>query len=159
MDPLTTALSTIPEATSKKKRKRSSSDSDKRGPNFTSGEVEKLKTEYERRKSILKAKFSSSITHTVKNNQWKQITAEVNKVGTHNRTYEQIKRKWENIQSEIKNKLADEYSASKRKKTGGGEATGHDPTPEDDRMIAIIGETAIFGIEGGIDSSQVPGKT
>jgi hypothetical protein len=50
----------------------------KRKPNWTDREKVALLEEYEKRKVILKAKFSSSITSGGKNRAWKEIANIVN---------------------------------------------------------------------------------
>ena len=54
----------------------------KRKPNWTDREKVVLLEEYEKRKVILKAKFSSSITSGVKNRAWQEIASIVNAVSS-----------------------------------------------------------------------------
>jgi len=114
---------------------------------FTPGEIEKLKSEVEARKSILFGSFSSTLTKARNNLAWKSVTSEINKVGSKNRQVEQVKRKWENLKSDVKGK-------PKMRKTGGGEAESKLPTSDENRMMGIIGTSSIRGISGGIDTSM-----
>jgi Myb/SANT-like DNA-binding domain len=126
-----------------------------RRPKFSSGELEKLKQEVEKRKKILFAAFSSTITHHIKSTAWSKVADEVNKVSSHNRTTDEVKKKWENLKSEIKGKLAEKYKKGELIRTGGGGPSVDLPTGDEERMLAIIGQDSVFGIQGGIDSSCV----
>ena len=129
-----------------------------RRPNFSPGEVEKLKEEYEKRKKVLTAPFSSTITNQVKNKEWERVAAGVNQVGAKKRTGKEVKRKWENIKSEMKSKLAEKFKKGHFTRTGGGSPTGELPTSSEARMLSLIGETSVFGIDGGFDSSDLNGR-
>lgn len=69
------------------------------------------------------------------------------------RSAAELKKKWSNLCSSKKKKLAS--FRRELKKTGGGPAPTQ-LTEEDDMFLSIIGETAIGGIEGGVDSSEMP---
>jgi hypothetical protein len=53
--------------------------------------------EYEKRKVILKAKFSSSITSGDKNRAWQEIVNIVNVGNSVKRDIKEIQKKWDNI--------------------------------------------------------------
>jgi len=57
---------------------------------------------------------------------------------------------------EFKSKMAS-YKSQTMKTTGGGPAEAKIPTCEDERMMDIVGETRIYGINGGLDSSEIQG--
>ena len=135
-----------------------SATSTSRRPNFTPGEMEKLKDEYEKRKKILTAPFSSTITNQVKVKEWNRVAEAVNQIGAKKRTGKEVKRKWENIKSSMKSKLADKFKKGHFTVTGGGSPTGELPTSSEARMLSLIGETSVFGIDGGFDSSDLNGR-
>jgi hypothetical protein len=102
---------------------------------------------------VLFGPFTPALTKGRKNAEWNKVAEAVNKVGTNNRDVNEVKRKWENLKSIVKNKLATDYKASTMRKTGGGSPECQLPSSEDDRMLSIIGISSVRGIVGGIDSS------
>ena len=69
----------------------------KRKPNWTDREKVVLLEEYENRKVILKAKFSSSITSADKNRAWQEITNIINDGNLVIKDVKEIQEKWDNI--------------------------------------------------------------
>jgi len=89
----------------------------KRKPNWTDREKMILMEEYEKRKDVLRAKFSSTITSSTKNTAWDEITEAMNSQNPSvKRNMKEIQKKWDNICSSAKT----EFSHKKRmqKKTG-----------------------------------------
>ena len=62
--------------------------------------------EYEKRKVILKAKFSSSISSGDKNRAWQEIAKIVNAGNSVKRDIEEIKKKWDNICATAKSEVS-----------------------------------------------------
>ena len=69
----------------------------KRKPNWTDREKVVFLEEYEKRKVILKAKFSSSITSGDKNRARQDIANIVNTGNSVKRDIKEIQKKWDNI--------------------------------------------------------------
>jgi hypothetical protein len=62
--------------------------------------------EYEKRKVILKAKFSSSITSWVTNRAWQEIANIVNAGNSVKRYIKEIHKKWDNICATAKTEVS-----------------------------------------------------
>jgi len=124
----------------------------KRKKNFSEFEDEVLLKEIEQRKAKLYGKFSSTISKQVKDREWLQITAAVNKVATVVRSPMELKVRWKNISCKNKKILGEKMNMKSITKTGGGEAA-EELTSAEKRVLGILGTTAISGIEGGFDSS------
>jgi hypothetical protein len=62
--------------------------------------------EYEKRKIILKTKFSSSITSGDKNRTWQEITNIVNTGNSVKRDIKKILKKWDNICATAKTEVS-----------------------------------------------------
>jgi hypothetical protein len=69
----------------------------KRKPNWTDRENVLLLEEYEKRKVILKTKFSSSITSGDKNRAWQEIANIVNTGNAVKRDIKETQKKWDSI--------------------------------------------------------------
>jgi hypothetical protein len=78
----------------------------KRKPNWTDREKVVLLEEYEKRKIILKAKFSSSITSGDKNRAWQEIVNIVNAGNSVKRDIKEIQKKWDNICATAKTEVS-----------------------------------------------------
>jgi len=80
----------------------------KRKPNWTVREIVVLLEEYEKRKVIFKAKFSSSITSGGKNRAWQEIANIVNAGNSVKRDIKEIhqQKKWDNICATAKTEVS-----------------------------------------------------
>lgn len=127
----------------------------KRSPNFTNAEIIILTEEAEKRKDIIFSKHNSTVTNQAKKREWDLICTKVNSVNSSfSRTADDLKKKWSVLCSDTKKK----NSKIKReeRKTGGGKLPPDCfVTPVEDNIQSIIGETAISGIDGGIDTLVV----
>ncbi|XP_055954378.1 nuclear apoptosis-inducing factor 1-like [Patella vulgata] len=101
----------------------------------------------EKNYGILKGKLSSSLTRSSKDGVWENICTKVNSVSSENRSIEDIKKKWSDYSSGLKKK----EGARRREMTGGGDAPP-DLTDMEQKVINIIGDVAIDGVIGGIDT-------
>ncbi|CAC5376995.1 unnamed protein product [Mytilus coruscus] len=126
----------------------------KKKPNWTESELNALTDGISANISLLKGKFSLSVTNEAKNKCWAGITERVNSVNPSaiKRQVADIKKKWQDIQSLAKKKEAARLKAVRR--TGGG------PPPEDTlkswkkNVIGTFTKTMVEGIEGGFDTSD-----
>ncbi|XP_062577781.1 myb/SANT-like DNA-binding domain-containing protein 4 [Saccostrea cucullata] len=117
-----------------------------RKKNWSAGEISLLVDLVSERKDVLRGRFSPALTSADKAGAWEAITTSVNAVGGSGRTTKEVKKKWQDIQSSTKKKVST--------KTGGG------PPPEDTkdwekRIIGIISDKVIYGIDGGTDTLEV----
>ena len=125
----------------------------KRPRNYTSEEVEVLSLGVEECKDILFAKQTNTTTNKRKARQWEMIAEKVNTVnGKGDRDGKQIRKKWSDIQSQVKAKLS-KASASKRK-TGGGPREDDSLTPLEEKVVYVTGKDAVFGIPVGTDTAD-----
>ena len=126
----------------------------KRRQNFSKSELEMLTVEVERHKEVLFSKLNNSVTKSAKDRLWQVIADRVNGVQDGVcRTAEEVRKKWSNVASDFKKREA--LQRREYKKTGGGPAAeGSYRTPIDEKLAGVVGETAIAGIEGGIDLSD-----
>ncbi|KAL2079803.1 hypothetical protein ACEWY4_025547 [Coilia grayii] len=128
-----------------------------RGKNHTSQphEVSALVTEVFDHRSILFSRFKTSVTNADKKTAWAEVTGRVNAVGQgYTRTVEEVRIKWRDFSSATKKKAA--ALRREREQTGGGSTSLAPLTPEEERVLAVLGPEAVEGIPGGIDT-RTPG--
>ncbi|XP_078341764.1 uncharacterized protein LOC111118756 isoform X5 [Crassostrea virginica] len=101
--------------------------------NFTAREVEILVEEVEKNKAVLFAPHKDVNTNNKKNQCWNEIRCLINSIGIQERTSAEIVKKWRDISSQAKKK-----EAQFRR----------------EQIVAIIGKTAVEGIEGGLDTDD-----
>ncbi|XP_071131749.1 myb/SANT-like DNA-binding domain-containing protein 4 [Mytilus edulis] len=124
--------------------------SKRRNPNFTDAELQTLLDEIEKDKTLLFSKLSNVATNGAKKRAWDTICSKVNATNTdHKRTVDEIRKKW-STNTSIAKKQASRIRRESRK-TGGGPPP-EELTPLQDKVVAIIGNTPIDGIDGGIDT-------
>ena len=84
----------------------------KRKPNWTDREKVELLEECEKRKAVLKAKFSSSITSADKNRAWQEIAGNSVK-----KDVKEIQKKWDNICGNAKTEVSLHLNLSNNSKS------------------------------------------
>ncbi|CAC5403277.1 unnamed protein product [Mytilus coruscus] len=130
----------------------------KRKPNWTEREKNILIEEYEKKRHILKAKFSSSLTSGDKTRAWEEIAHAINPGSSVRRSTKGIQKKWDNICATAKT----EVSAHRRsqKQTGRGPCS-NDISSISQKVCDILGEDSptISGIEGGVDIDEIDHKS
>ena len=124
----------------------------KRQPNFSADELEALTAGVEKRSKVLFGMLSGATTSATKQRAWEGITNEVNAVAGYGRTVGEIKRKWVCLKSETKGKMA--AVKRERQKTGGGTNEEQEVSLMGSRIMGIMGEVCVVGIDGGIDTSK-----
>ncbi|XP_061179010.1 uncharacterized protein LOC133187606 [Saccostrea echinata] len=126
----------------------------KRNPNFTTAEISMLTEEVEKRKDVIFSRQNSSVTNQAKKGEWDLICEKVNAVNTsHLRTADKLKKKWSVLCSETKKKIS--KLKQEQVRTGCGQLPADcSVTPVEDKIQSIIGETAISGVDGGIDTLE-----
>ncbi|XP_061186964.1 uncharacterized protein LOC133195107 [Saccostrea echinata] len=102
--------------------------------------------------AIIRGKFGPSLTIQTKQRAWFEITERVNSCFSCVRSVKDVKKKWQDIQSHTKKKAANRKS--EMKKTGGGS-----PPPElkpwEEKIVAVLSNDIISGVEGGYESLSV----
>lgn len=120
----------------------------KRSANWTKDEEQQLATSLVQHQGVLSASHSTTITNHLKTDIWKTITAEINNVGGHGRTIEEVKIKSKNLKMSAKTKaMSNKQSAGK---TGGGDSEEQLSSAED-TILAIVRSVDMIGVPGGID--------
>uniref|UniRef100_A0AAV2JZY1 Myb/SANT-like DNA-binding domain-containing protein n=1 Tax=Knipowitschia caucasica TaxID=637954 RepID=A0AAV2JZY1_KNICA len=116
----------------------------KRKKNFSSSELEVLLLEVTRRKKTLFSSLSAGCTNTNKKEAWEAVWRAVDAVSGEGRSIEEVRKKWFDLKSETKRHIAKHRRETQR--TGGGAANTMPMSDLDQRIGAIIGETALSGV-------------
>ncbi|XP_041354421.1 nuclear apoptosis-inducing factor 1-like isoform X2 [Gigantopelta aegis] len=122
----------------------------KRRPKFNSLELEALVDAVSIYQNTIYAKFCDFETNSKKHTAWVSVTASVNAVSTVRRSVDEIRRKWRDWSSVIKNKEQRRRRAQNNTEGGNRIIT---MAPVEEKVVTIIGKTAIEGINCGTDSS------
>uniref|UniRef100_A0A3Q4GAH2 Nuclear apoptosis inducing factor 1 n=1 Tax=Neolamprologus brichardi TaxID=32507 RepID=A0A3Q4GAH2_NEOBR len=124
----------------------------KRKMNFSEREVEIIVEEIEKQKHTLVNHFNAGVTHMAKNNAWMDILKKVNQVTTCPRELPEVKKKWSDMKTEVRRKVAQARAAI--------EGTSADCTPVpviltamQQRICNLLGEATIISLPAG-DSPQ-----
>ena len=120
--------------------------------------METLKKGYLQHRATIEAVLSKTVTKQSKDVVWEKITAEINSIaavtgGTWIRTPEEVKKKYKNLKSSAKEKIATERRSVNE--TGGGPPD----VPlgmEDEFENSFLGNASFEGISGGNDSALSP---
>ncbi|XP_034457515.1 nuclear apoptosis-inducing factor 1 [Hippoglossus hippoglossus] len=120
----------------------------KRKMNFSEREVEIIVEEIERHKHTLVNHFNAGVTHMAKNNAWLEILKKVNSVTTCPRELSEVKKKWSDMKTEVRRKVAQARAAI--------EGTSADCTPVpvilsamQQRICNLLGEATIISLSAG----------
>lgn len=126
----------------------------KRKSNFSGNEIALLIELTEPHIEVLSSKLTNSITNERKKDIWKNICNSINAQGVDNRTWEEIKDKWQAMQKQAKSIASQSKKESQR--TGGG-ASQHKLDPITEKMVSLYGACPTWaGISGGIETK--PGR-
>ena len=104
------------------------------------------------RKMLLLGKLTSGVTAESKKRGWEMVAAAVSTVGGTIRDSESVKKKWADYKSTAKKKGAERFR--ELKKTGGGVANNVQIDQLEEKVLAVIGDTLIEGVEGGTDTAE-----
>ncbi|XP_066466914.1 nuclear apoptosis-inducing factor 1 [Tiliqua scincoides] len=146
----------------------------KRKMNFSEREVEIIVEELERSKHLLINHFNAGVPLAAKAAAWHNILRRVNAVATCRRELPEVKKKWSDLKTEVRRKVAQVRAAME----GGGEGHdggggGHDAedptgataapvilTPMQQRICNLLGEATIISLPAGdctaADGSEIP---
>lgn len=142
--------------------------------NFSEREVEIIVEELERSKHLLINHFNAGVPLAAKAAAWHNILRRVNAVATCRRELPEVKKKWSDLKTEVRRKVAQVRAAME----GGGEGHdggggGHDAedptgataapvilTPMQQRICNLLGEATIISLPAGDcaapDGSEIP---
>lgn len=142
--------------------------------NFSEREVEIIVEELERGKHLLINHFNAGVPLAAKAAAWHDILRRVNAVATCHRELPEVKKKWSDLKTEVRRKVAQVRAAME----GGGEsqngngngAESEDPTgaatapviltPMQQRICNLLGEATIISLPSGDcsagDGTEIP---
>ncbi|XP_075885276.1 nuclear apoptosis-inducing factor 1 isoform X2 [Nelusetta ayraudi] len=126
--------------------------------NFSEREVEIIVEEIEKQKHTLVNHFNAGVTHMAKNNAWLEIVRRVNAVTTCPRELAEVKKKWSDMKTEVRRKVAQARSAIEGT-TSSSSSAGSDPAPVpviltamQQRICNLLGEATIISLPAAGDS-------
>ncbi|XP_029025865.1 nuclear apoptosis-inducing factor 1 [Betta splendens] len=126
----------------------------KRKMNFSEREVEIIVEEIEKQKHTLVNHFNAGVTHMAKNNAWAEILKKVNAVTTCPRELPEVKKKWSDMKTEVRRKVAQARAAI--------EGTSADCTPVpvvltamQQRICNLLGEATIISLPAGDSDAEI----
>ncbi|KAM9321974.1 nuclear apoptosis-inducing factor 1 [Pholidichthys leucotaenia] len=126
----------------------------KRKMNFSEREVEIIVEEIEKQKHTLVNHFNAGVTHMAKNHAWADILRKVNAVTTCPRELPEVKKKWSDMKTEVRRKVAQARAAI--------EGTSADCTPVpviltamQQRICNLLGEATIISLPAGDSDAEI----
>ncbi|KAM6975647.1 nuclear apoptosis-inducing factor 1 [Tautogolabrus adspersus] len=126
----------------------------KRKMNFSEREVEIIVEEIEKQKHTLVNHFNAGVTHMAKNNAWADILKKVNAVTTCPRELPEVKKKWSDMKTEVRRKVAQARAAI--------EGNSADCTPVhviltamQQRICNLLGEATIISLPAGDSDAEI----
>ncbi|XP_061180787.1 myb-related transcription factor, partner of profilin-like, partial [Saccostrea echinata] len=124
----------------------------RRKPNWTERELLALAEAVAPRSRLLKSKISPSITVDRKQKMWSEIAIQLNSITLVNRTIDEIKKKWVDMQSLTKKTESERRRSIKM--TGGGPALDVYYKAWENVVLQSLSEVAIEGISCGVDTAE-----
>ncbi|XP_020495736.1 nuclear apoptosis-inducing factor 1 [Labrus bergylta] len=126
----------------------------KRKMNFSEREVEIIVEEIEKQKHTLVNHFNAGVTHMAKNNAWADILKKVNAVTTCPRELPEVKKKWSDMKTEVRRKVAQARAAIE------GNSTDCTPvhvilTAMQQRICNLLGEATIISLPAGDSDAEI----
>uniref|UniRef100_A0A8C6TL48 Nuclear apoptosis inducing factor 1 n=1 Tax=Neogobius melanostomus TaxID=47308 RepID=A0A8C6TL48_9GOBI len=126
----------------------------KRKMNFSDREMEIIVEEIEKQKHTLVNHFNAGVTHMAKNHAWMDILKKVNAVTTCPREMAEVKKKWSDMKTEVRRKVAQARAAI--------EGTSADCTPVpviltamQQRICNLLGEATIISLPAGDSDAEI----
>ncbi|XP_066500716.1 nuclear apoptosis-inducing factor 1 [Hoplias malabaricus] len=116
----------------------------KRKMNFSEREVEIIVEEMEKQKHILVSHFNAGVTHIAKNNAWMEILKRVNAVTNCQRELSEVKKKWSDLKTEVRRKVAQARAAMEG--TGDCSTVPVILTAMQQRICNLLGEATIISL-------------
>ncbi|XP_053480829.1 nuclear apoptosis-inducing factor 1 isoform X1 [Ictalurus furcatus] len=119
----------------------------KRKMNFSEREVEIIVEEMEKQKHILVNHYNAGVTHIAKNNAWMDILKRVNAVTNCQRELAEVKKKWSDLKTEVRRKVAQARAAIED--TGDCTTVPVILTAMQQRICNLLGEATIISLPAG----------
>lgn len=125
----------------------------KRKTNFSEREVEIIVEEMEKQKHILVNHFNAGVTHIAKNSAWMEILKRVNAVSTCQRELAEVKKKWSDLKTEVRRKVAQARAAME----GTGDCTTVPVilTSMQQRICNLLGEATIISLPAAEAGAEI----
>lgn len=125
----------------------------KRKTNFSEREVEIIVEEMEKQKHILVNHFNAGVTHIAKNCAWMEILKRVNAVSTCLRELAEVKKKWSDLKTEVRRKVAQARAAME----GTGDCTTVPVilTSMQQRICNLLGEATIISLPAAEAGAEI----
>ncbi|XP_064651370.1 uncharacterized protein LOC135502462 [Lineus longissimus] len=144
---------------------RHDSEKRQRKENFTPREIQKLVDLLSARWKLISSKFGDNVTLERKNKAWKEITLKINSISPCLRTKEELKKKWDDLKLNAKKKASkktrsvavtgnlplDDPSSGDNCASGGGMSCSLNDM--DERIVGLMGNDLVQGIDGGFGSA------
>ncbi|XP_072309715.1 nuclear apoptosis-inducing factor 1 [Eucyclogobius newberryi] len=126
----------------------------KRKMNFSDREMEIIVEEIEKQKHTLVNHFNAGVTHMAKNQAWVDILKKVNAVTTCPRELAEVKKKWSDMKTEVRRKVAQARAAIE------GNSADCTPVPViltamQQRICNLLGEATIISIPAGDSDAEI----
>ncbi|XP_016098986.1 nuclear apoptosis-inducing factor 1-like isoform X2 [Sinocyclocheilus grahami] len=116
----------------------------KRKTNFSEREVEIIVEEMEKQKHILVNHYNAGVTHIAKNSAWVEILKRVNAVSTCQRELAEVKKKWSDLKTEVRRKVAQARAAMEG--TGDCSSVPVILSSMQQRICNLLGEATIISL-------------
>uniref|UniRef100_A0A672RC63 Nuclear apoptosis inducing factor 1 n=1 Tax=Sinocyclocheilus grahami TaxID=75366 RepID=A0A672RC63_SINGR len=126
----------------------------KRKTNFSEREVEIIVEEMEKQKHILVNHFNAGVTHIAKNSAWVEILKRVNAVSTCQRELAEVKKKWSDLKTEVRRKVAQARAAMEG--TGDCSSVPVILSSMQQRICNLLGEATIISLPAADAEIAVP---
>uniref|UniRef100_A0A8C1HVB4 Nuclear apoptosis inducing factor 1 n=1 Tax=Cyprinus carpio carpio TaxID=630221 RepID=A0A8C1HVB4_CYPCA len=125
----------------------------KRKTNFSEREVEIIVEEMEKQKHILVNHFNAGVTHIAKNSAWTEILKRVNAVSTCQRELAEVKKKWSDLKTEVRRKVAQARAAMEG--TGDCSSVPVILSSMQQRICNLLGETTIISLPAAEAGAEI----
>ena len=106
----------------------------KRGRNWTAEEIACLAKEAGSASRVLHGRHGPNLSNQFKEKKWKDIALKVNGVNAGDRTWQQVRKKWQDLESSTR--VKERKVIVERRKTGGG-VSNAEPLTQLEEMIAV----------------------
>ncbi|XP_052232353.1 nuclear apoptosis-inducing factor 1-like isoform X2 [Dreissena polymorpha] len=123
----------------------------KRKPNWSETEIACLVQACTDNNSLLVSKMTIEVTNKKKEEFWADTCEKVNSVGLSSREVDEIIKKWTDLKSQAKKK---EKNRRREASLTGGGKTSICLTDWEQKIVAILPEETLVGIDGGLDTFQ-----
>ena len=121
----------------------------KKSPAFTPVEVGILLEEVSQFQGVLFGGTHTPDHLSRKIALWKSIIETMAPSSPCPRTFEQVRKKWQDLSCAVKKKVA--TIRREAKQTGGGPEDKTTLNPDEEKVVAILSKEALEGVEGGVD--------